>query len=76
MGRQPRPVTPTSEAGIIEVAVVIDGDGDGGGNASGASSTWWKLITLAGQSNYYLANSTQVPGTDPCLAGTGERPVK
>ena len=42
-------------AGIIEVA------GDG--------STWWKLITLAGQSNYYLSNSTQVPGTDPCLSG-------
>ena len=30
----------------------------------------------SGQSNYYLPNATQVPGTDPCLAGRQPDPVQ
>lgn len=52
---QPRALTPTTEASIIDAA---------------DPTRWWKLITLAGQSNYYLPNQTNIPGTDPCLAGT------
>ena len=51
---QPRQHTPTTEAGIIEAT---------------SPTSWWKLVTLAGQSNYYSANKTETPGTDPCLAG-------
>jgi arylsulfatase A-like enzyme len=51
---QPRKVTPTTEASIIET---VDDE------------RWWKLVTLAGQSNYYTPNATQYDGSDPCLAG-------
>lgn len=51
---QPRLVTPTSEAGIFETS----------------PERWWKLVTLAGNSNYYTENATQITATsDPCLAG-------
>jgi len=49
---QPRTVTPTTEASIIETH---------------GSKQWWKLVTLAGQSNYYNPNATQYAGSDPCL---------
>lgn len=58
---QPRLVTPTTEASIIKAATA----------AAGAGSTraaMWKLVTLAGQSNFYLPNGTNVAGQDPCLA--------
>jgi len=41
----PRPVTPTSEVAVISVE----------------SMQWWKLITLAGNSNYYYPNQTKMP---------------
>lgn len=50
----PRKATPTSEAGIIETS---------------GTKKWWKLVTLAGQSNYYTPNATQYKGSDPCLHG-------
>jgi len=50
---QPRVLTPTTESSIVEAT----------------PTTWWKLITLAGQSNYYYPNATQRQGNDPCLAG-------
>ena len=49
---QPRPITPTTEAGIIKVT----------------ATAWLKVVTLAGQSNFYGTNDTQTAGTDPCLA--------
>ena len=51
---QPRTVTPTTETSIIDAS---------------SRSQWWKLIVLAGQSNYYDPNNTRYDGTDPCLAG-------
>lgn len=51
----PRNVTPTTEVSVIDVS-----------NAS----RWWKLITLAGQSNHYYKNQTSVPsGEKDCLSG-------
>jgi hypothetical protein len=50
---QPRSTTPTTEASVVEAS---------------SPTTWWKLITLAGQSNYYDENNTRTDGADPCLA--------
>lgn len=50
---QPRKATPTTEASIIETT---------------ESKQWWKLVTLAGQSNYYTPDAKQIAGSDPCLA--------
>merc|ERR1712125_13087 len=50
---QPRKVTPTTEASIIETT---------------GAKQWWKLVTLAGQSNYYTTDAKQTAGSDPCLA--------
>ena len=33
------------------------------------ATAWLKVVTLAGQSNYYSTNDSQPAGTDPCLAG-------
>jgi len=58
---QPRSITPTSEAGIFEI--------DGG--------KWWKLVTLAGNSNWYTENNTEIPVTsDPCLDGAQKDPAQ
>jgi len=54
----PRPITPTSEAGIINV--VTDG-------VTGETK-WFKLVTLAGQSVYYSQDANQTDGSDTCLA--------
>lgn len=56
---QPRPITPVTESSIIDAS---------------SRANWWKLVTLAGQSNYYYKNQTQIPGTSPCLAGAQEDP--
>ena len=32
------------------------------------ATAWIKVVTLAGQSNYYSTNDTQSAGNDPCLA--------
>ena len=61
---QPRAVTPTSEVAVIDTS-------------ENASGHWWKLVTLAGQSNYYTRNqSTIVPAnaTLPCLSGAQPDP--
>lgn len=58
---QPRSLTPVTETAVIQ----IDPDG-----------TWWKLITLAGQSNYYSTEGVQTAGTDPCLAGAQPDPFE
>lgn len=50
---QPRVLTPTTEASIVEAT----------------PDTWWKLVTLGGQSNYYTKNASQTKGNDECLAG-------
>ena len=56
---QPRALTPTSEVGLIEAS----------------AEHFWKIITLAGQSNYYYANQTAVPADkDECLAGAQHDP--
>ena len=57
---QPRTITPTTEASLIETL---------------GPHKWWKLITLAGQSNYYFPNQSSVP-SDPseCLAGAQRDP--
>merc|ERR1712166_1474662 len=57
---QPRAITPTTEASLIETL---------------GPHKWWKLITLAGQSNYYFPNQSSVP-SDPseCLAGAQRDP--
>lgn len=57
---QPRVLTPTTESSIIEAT----------------PATWWKLVNLAGNSNYYGKNDTQTPGTDPCLAACQPDPVE
>jgi len=58
-GTQPRAVTPTTEAGIVQVI-----DTPAGGKI------FWKLVVLAGQSNYYSPNQTSTAGVPlPCLAG-------
>lgn len=44
---QPRALTPTTEVSIIDAQDSI---------------TWWKLITLAGESGYYTPNATQLAG--------------
>eukprot|EP00039_Didymoeca_costata_P013891 m.217870 g.217870 ORF g.217870 m.217870 type:complete len:625 (-) comp15892_c1_seq26:1294-3168(-) len=49
---QPRPITAVTEASIIYTM---------------SSTSWMKLVTLAGQSNYYSTNATQIPGNDTCL---------
>ncbi len=49
---QPRAVTPTTEVSVIDAS---------------SSTRWWKLIILAGQSNYYTINNTHISGTDLCL---------
>ena len=49
---QLRKLTPTSEVSLIDVS---------------EPSKWWKLVTLAGQSNYYDENQTIIPGNDHCL---------
>ena len=66
---QPRAATPTTEVSLIDTS-----GGGGAAGSSGAAVRWWKLITLAGQSNYYLKNQTNVPGTDGCLAGAQPDP--
>ena len=48
---QPRAITPTTEVSVIDAS----------------STRWWKLIFLAGQSNYYTTNNTHVSANDPCL---------
>jgi hypothetical protein len=93
---QPRLLTPTTEASIIQAAAFVptthvgnevDVDasghlhghpvhdsGDTGSNGGGGSAEvvvagtlmMWKLVTLAGQSNYYTQNATNIKGTDPC----------
>ena len=60
----PRRITPTTEVSIIDV---------GAAGADG-SPAWYKLITLAGQSNYYGTNASQTAATDPCLAGAQPDP--
>jgi hypothetical protein len=56
---QPRAITPVTETAIIEIT---------------ANGTWWKLITLAGQSNVYTKQGVQTNCTDPCLAGAQPDP--
>jgi hypothetical protein len=58
---QPRSITPVTETAIIEVA---------------STGTWWKLITLAGQSNRYTTQGEQIACTDPCLAGAQRDPFE
>lgn len=50
---QPRPMTPTTETSLVYTT----------------ENEWWKLVTLAGQSNYYSMNGSQFPGNDTCLTG-------
>ena len=71
---QPRRYTPLSEVSVIDVGDANEGEGEGEG---GDGEVWWKLITLAGQSNYYFPNQTAVPSTNAssaCLAGAQEDP--
>lgn len=58
---QPRAVTPMTETAIIEIT---------------SDGTWWKLVTLAGQSNRYTTSGDQVPGQDPCLSGAQPDPYE
>ena len=53
----PRPITPTSEAGIVDTAPA----------GAGGEGKWYKLVTLAGQSVYYSETANQTDGTDACL---------
>ena len=53
----PRPITPTSEAGIVDTAPA----------GAGGEGKWYKLVTLAGQSVYYSETANQTDGTDDCL---------
>lgn len=57
-GTQPRAITPTTEAGIIEVV-----------ETPASGRIFWKLVTLAGQSNFYTPNQSSIEGHLPCLAG-------
>ena len=75
---QPRYHTPTTEASIIQAAGVDESSANSSPagtttarapSAAAPAATMWKLVTLAGQSNYYAKNHTNIPGTDPCLAG-------
>ena len=95
---QPRMLTPTTEASIIQAAtttpavhhhghISVDAVASAASAASAAAAAgtrsdapnatatdagitvMWKLITLAGQSNYYTPNATNIPANDPCLAG-------
>jgi len=60
----PRRLTPTTEVSIVDV-----GTGE-------ATEAWWKLVTLAGQSNYYDKYAKQTSGTDPCLTGCQKDPAQ
>eukprot|EP00656_Telonema_subtile_P000083 TRINITY_DN10035_c0_g1_i2.p1 TRINITY_DN10035_c0_g1~~TRINITY_DN10035_c0_g1_i2.p1 ORF type:complete len:538 (-),score=120.73 TRINITY_DN10035_c0_g1_i2:189-1802(-) len=57
---QPRALTPTTEVSVID---------------TGDAQSWWKLITLAGQSTYYYENQSSVPmDKSECLAGNQPDP--
>ena len=55
---QPRPITVVTEVSAIEVVRRSDG-----------AVEMWKLVTLAGQSNYYDRTGRQLNATDRCLDG-------
>lgn len=57
---QPRAVTPTTEVSLIDT--------------SEGPRRWWKLITLAGQSNYYRPDGSTFNGSNPCLAAAQPDP--
>ena len=59
---QPRPLTVITEVSAIEVSADPDG-------LDAGRPRLWKLLTLAGQSNYYEEDGKQKPGPEPCLAG-------
>ena len=60
---QPRALTVVTEASAIEI------EAPGGGGATG-NGALWKLVTLAGESNYYTPSGEQRDATNlPCLAG-------
>eukprot|EP00937_MAST-01D_sp_MAST-1D-sp2_P002952 g2952.t1 len=62
---QPRAATPTTETSITDTSEFA------------ASGKWWKLITLAGQSNYYYENQTAMPNNkSECLAGRQPDPAQ
>jgi arylsulfatase A-like enzyme len=62
----PRPVTVITEASAVEVE---GGRGTRVDAAGRAAPALWKLVTLAGQSNYYDEAGQQINGTDmPCLS--------
>eukprot|EP00935_MAST-01C_sp_MAST-1C-sp1_P002256 g2256.t1 len=83
---QPRRLTPTTEASIFDTGAATatpsdsnsdsdsDATGIGSGSGGGNGSSWWKLVTLAGQSNYYAPNQSSIKPTDPCLAGKQDDP--
>jgi len=60
---QPREMTPITESSLIWVDPANQ-------------SQWWKLITLAGQSNYYHPNQSSVAPGDPCLEGRQPDPAQ
>ena len=60
---QPRLRTPTTEVSITDT--------------SEGTQRWWKLITLAGQSNYYFPNQTAMPNNkSECLEGRQPDPAQ
>eukprot|EP00966_Prymnesium_polylepis_P197839 4584405-Prymnesium_polylepis.1 len=56
---QPRSITVITEVSAIEVV----------GESEGHAAELWKLVTLAGQSNFYDKSGAQLNGSGPCLAG-------
>lgn len=56
---QPRAITPTSETGAILTL---------------SDTEWYKLITLAGKSNYYYPNQTKYNPPQECLASAQKDP--
>ena len=61
---QPRRLTPTTEASIFDVAPPPTADGA----TDGQETKWWKLVNLAGQSQYYEPNQQAIKANDTCLA--------
>jgi len=71
-GTQPRPLTVITEVSAIEVveaARSVATASEARGTRAAAPAHLWKLITLAGESNYYSEDGNQTDAPRECLSG-------